>query len=67
MIGKTPGDINHYDFDQLDESIKNKWLSDKQKYFVCGDTVEEKREPLKWKIEYSTDPESKGEMIALSW
>jgi len=67
MIGRTSDDINHYNYEQLDDSIREKWMDDKRKYFVCGDTVEEKREPLKWKIEYSTDPEAQGEMIALSW
>ena len=67
MLGKTPDDINHYDFNDLDDSKKEKWMRDKEKYFVCGNTVEEKREPLKWKIEYSTDQDSQGEMIALSW
>ena len=67
MIGKTPQDQNHYIFNDLDQSIQDKWNDDKQKYFVCGDTMEEKREPLKWKIEYSSDPSAQGEMVALSW
>ena len=67
MIGKTPQDQNHYIFNDLDQSIRDKWKDDKQKYFVCGDTMEEKREPLKWKIEYSSNPEDQAEMIALSW
>ena len=67
MIGKSADDMNHYKFEELEDSIKEKWKNDKQEYFVCGDTIEEKREPLKWKIEYSTNPEAQGEMIALSW
>ena len=67
MIGKTSDDTNHYVYEELDQSIRHKWSKDKQNFFVCGDTVEEKREPLKWKIEYSSNPEAQGEMIALSW
>ena len=67
MIGESSDDSDHYIFDELDRSIQDRWNKDKQKFFVCGDTIEEKREPLKWKIEYASDPEARGEMIALSW
>ena len=67
MIGKSSDDTNHYAYNELDQCIRDKWNEDKQKFFVCGDTMEEKREPLKWKIEYSSDPDAQGEMIALSW
>ena len=65
MIQKVPNDENHYSKEQISEEL-NEWNKTREKLFVTGTTPAEKREPLKWKEEYSTSPDQKGEMICLS-
>ena len=65
MIQKYPNDSNHYSEDEIVDELKE-WDVTKKKFFVCGSTPAEKREPLKWKEEFSTSPDDQGEMICLS-
>ena len=65
MIGKGPNDKNHYFEEEITNELQE-WHQTKNKLFVTGTTPAEKREPLKWKTEYSTNPSEKGEMICLS-
>ena len=65
MIKKRINDDNHYNFDEVALELKE-WKNTEQKYFVVGSSIEEKRTPLKWKVEYETDSSKRAEMIALS-
>lgn len=65
MVKKEDNDNNHYKSEEITEELK-RWKTTEEKYFVVGDSIEEKRTPLKWKIEYETDPNKRAEMIALS-
>lgn len=65
MIQKVPDDENHYSKDEISEELIE-WNKTREKLFVTGTSAVEKRTPLKWKLEYSTSPHQKGEMIALS-
>lgn len=65
MIQKVPDDENHYNKEEISEELI-RWNETKKKLFVTGTSPAEKREPLKWKEEYSTSPNQKGEMICLS-
>ena len=65
MISKEPNDTNHYSNDEISVELQ-RWNETKNKLFVTGTTPAEKREPLKWKEEYSTKATEKGEMICLS-
>ena len=65
MIGKEPFDKKHYSEEEITNELQE-WHQTKKKLFVTGTTPAEKREPLKWKTEYSTSSSEKGEMIALS-
>ena len=65
MIKKHTNDKNHYNSEEVALELKE-WKQTEQKYFVVGSSVEEKRTPLKWKVEYETDCTKRAEMIALS-
>ena len=65
MIKKNEDDINHYKEEEITQELVS-WNRTKERVFVCGTTPEERREPLKWNIEYSTSGDQQGEMIALS-
>ena len=65
MIKKSEDDINHYQTEEITEELI-RWNQTKERLFVCGTTAEERREPLKWKVEYSTSGDQQGEMIGLS-
>lgn len=65
MISKEPNDMNHYSEDEIPDQLRQ-WSQIKDKLFVTGTTHAEKREPLLWKEEYSTNSTDKGEMICLS-
>lgn len=65
MVKKYPNDNNHYKSSEIKKQLSD-WKETEKKYFVVGSTIEEKRKPLKWKIEYETDPNKRAEMIALS-
>ena len=58
--------MNHYSENEIENHHLSQWQETKNKLFVTGTTPAEKREPLKWKEEYSTKPSEKGEMICLS-
>ena len=66
MLKKTDLDNNHYHENDITNELKD-WYETKQKFFVIGTSLEEKRRPLLWKEEYSTRSGQKGEFIALSW
>ena len=66
MLKKYDKDKNHYIADEVEDEM-NAWKETKSKFFVIGTSIEEKRTPLLWKEEYSTRPDAKGELIALSW
>ena len=53
MIKKNEDDINHYQEEEITQELVS-WNQTKERVFVCGSTPEERREPLKWKVEYST-------------
>ena len=65
MVKKYEFDSNHYNSEEIAKELQD-WKQTEQKYFVVGSTIEEKRTPLKWKIEYETDPDKRAEMLALS-
>ena len=65
MVKKKNLDDNHYDPEEIKEELKS-WKMTEQEYFVVGSTPEERRKPLKWKIEYETDPSRTAQMVALS-
>ena len=65
IVKKHPNDNKHYSQDEISDELKN-WKITENEYFVVGSSLEEKRKPLKWKIEYETDPTKRAEMIALS-
>ena len=65
MIAKHPNDTSHYSVDEITKELIE-WNEAKKKIFVTGTTPAEKREPLLWKEEYSTQANEKGEMICLS-
>ena len=66
MLKKTDLDNNHYHENQITNELKL-WNDTKRDFFVIGTSLEEKRRPLLWKEEYSTQSGQKGEFIALSW
>ena len=66
MIKKIDLDNRHYHPSEVTEELKA-WQETKRKFFVIGTSLEEKRRPLLWKEEYSTQSGQKGEFFALSW
>ena len=65
MVKKHEYENQHYDSSEIVEELRE-WKKTEHDYFVVGTTAEEKRKPLKWKIEYETSPDKRAEMIALS-
>ena len=66
MLKKSDLDKNHYRENDVTNELKE-WYETKRKFFVIGSSLEERRRPLLWKEEYSTQSGQKGEFIALSW
>ena len=65
MVKKHEYDNQHYDPTEIAQELLE-WKKTEQNYFVVGTSAEEKRKPLKWKIEYETCADKRAEMIALS-
>jgi len=65
MVKKHEYDNRHYESSDIVEELRE-WKKTEHDYFVVGTTAEEKRKPLKWKIEYETSSDKRAEMIALS-
>ena len=65
MVKKHEYDNQHYESSDIVEELRE-WKKTEHDYFVVGTTAEEKRKPLKWKIEYETSSDKRAEMIALS-
>ena len=63
-----PGDIEHYKHPSDVDELYQKWLIFKRDYLVPDEnpTMEERRRPGLWKLEYATDPSQKAEAICLS-
>ena len=66
MLKKTDLDNNHYHENEVTNELTD-WYRTKEQFFVIGSSLEERRRPLLWKEEYSTQSGQKGEFIALSW
>lgn len=66
MLKKTDLDNNHYHENEVTNELTD-WYNTKEQFFVIGSSLEERRRPLLWKEEYSTQSGQKGEFFALSW
>ena len=61
-----PDDMNHYQPSQVPD-LYDKWSQFSRKFLVPDKpTMEQKRQPGLWKLEYKTDPNLKGEAVCLS-